>query len=220
MVLTPSEVRAFYDRFGKKQDSQGFYENPALDDLISHSNFTEAKKIFEFGCGTGLFAALLLEKHLPSSATYLGYDLSSTMVDLATNRLAPFAGRAQVLLSDGPIKFPLSDNSVDRVVSTYVLDLLSESDIREFLREAHRVLMPGGKMCLVSLTRGATFLSCLVTSLWTLIFHLKASLVGGCRPVSLAEYDLDPNDWQTEYRKVIISFGIPSEISILKPAKP
>lgn len=216
-MLRPSEIQVFYDRFGKKQDTQGFYENPALDELIGHGRFAEAENVFEFGCGTGRFAARLLEKHLPSSATYLGYDLSPTMVRLATGMLAPYADRAQVLLSNGAIKFPLPDNSVDRVVSTYVLDLLSDTDIGEFLREAHRVLMPGGKLCLVSLTKGTTFLSRLVSSLWTSVFHFKASLVGGCRPVSLEDHELNPKDWQIEYRKVKISFGVPSEVSILTP---
>ncbi|MEJ2689528.1 MAG: class I SAM-dependent methyltransferase [Deltaproteobacteria bacterium] len=215
MVLSTSEVRAFYDRFGKKQDTQGFYENPALDDLIVHGNFSEAEKVFEFGCGTGRFAALLLEKYLPPSATYVGFDLSPTMIGLATKRLVPYADRVQVILSDGAIKFSLPDNSADRVVSTYVLDLLSEEDIRSFFREAHRVLIPDGKLGLISLTRGKTLLSRLVTFLWTALYRWRASLVGGCRPISLEDHDLDPNDWEPEYQKVVISFGVPSEVSIL-----
>jgi len=39
MELTSSEARAYYDKFGKKQDTQGFYEDPALDDLIAHAGF-------------------------------------------------------------------------------------------------------------------------------------------------------------------------------------
>ena len=34
MILKPSEAQAFYDRFGKKQVTQCFYEDPAIDDLI------------------------------------------------------------------------------------------------------------------------------------------------------------------------------------------
>lgn len=83
------------------------------------------------------------------------------------------------------------------------------------MHEAHRVLKVGGKLCLVSLTRGTTFLSQLVSSLWTSLFRLRPSLLGGCRPISLDEYGLNPNHWQLEYRKVIISFGVPSEASIL-----
>jgi hypothetical protein len=37
MVLTRSQAQRFYDRFGKKQDAQAFYEDAALDDLIAHA---------------------------------------------------------------------------------------------------------------------------------------------------------------------------------------
>jgi ubiquinone/menaquinone biosynthesis C-methylase UbiE len=47
--------------------------------------------------------------------------------------------------------FPIPDSSVDRVISTYVLDLLADTDIRAFLREAHRAQTVGGNLCLVSL---------------------------------------------------------------------
>ena len=58
-ALTASEAEAYYNRFGKKQDSQGFYEDPALNDLIAHASFQDAQRVFEFGCGTGKFAARL-----------------------------------------------------------------------------------------------------------------------------------------------------------------
>jgi ubiquinone/menaquinone biosynthesis C-methylase UbiE len=215
MVLKSSEAKAFYDRFGKKQDAQSFYEDLATDDLIAHARLGEAERVFEFGCGTGRFADGILARHLPASASYLGYDLSSTMVSIATQRLAIYGGRAQVVQSDGTVHFPISDHSVDRVISTYVLDLLSETAIEEFFLEAHRVLVVGGRLCLVSLTEGITLLSRIVTSLWTLIFRLRASLVGGCRPIHLDKY-FNPDRWVLEYRNAVIAFGVPSEVLVAR----
>ena len=213
LVLTPSEARAFYDRFGKKQDAQSFYENPALDDLIAHARFAEAARVLEFGCGTGRLAARLLAECLPDSATYIGFDISPTMVNLATQRLAPYAERAQVFQSDGTTNLPLADNSVDRVIATYVLDLLSDTDIGEVLREAHRVLIVGGKVCLVSLTTGTTFPSRVVAFVWTAIFRLRASLVGGCRPIRLRRA-LSPSCWELEHGRVLSAFGVASEVLV------
>jgi len=153
-VLTVSQAQAYYNWFGKKQDSQGFYENPALDDLVSNANFQSAGRVFEFGCGTGKFAARLLAEQLPSSATYVGCDVSKVMIGLAKERLEAYSERAKVIQSDGAINFPLPDHSADRVLCNYVLDLLSDDDIRRFFMEAHRVLMPGGRLCLASLTEG------------------------------------------------------------------
>jgi len=141
-VLNASEAQVYYNRFGKKQDSQGFYEDPALNDLIAHAGFQDAQRVFEFGCGTGKLAERLLTKYLPTTATYLGCDISPVMIDLTIQRLEAYSERAKVVQSDGTVCFPLSYNSVDRVISSYVLDLLSEGDIRAFFAEAHRVLEP------------------------------------------------------------------------------
>ena len=104
-ILSSSEARAYYDRFGRKQDSQGFYENAAIDNLIAYADFQNAKAVFELGCGTGKFAGRLLEEHLRSSATYFGCDVIPVMVELATQRILPYAERAKVVRSDGAIHF-------------------------------------------------------------------------------------------------------------------
>lgn len=212
-MLKPSEARAYYDRFGEKQDSQGFYEDPAIEDLIAHAHFNDAEHIFEFGCGTGRFADEILKKELPHSASYTGCDLSPTMVKIASQRLAPYTDRAQVFQYDGTIKFDLPDHSVDRVVSTYVLDLLPETGIAAYLREAYRVLRPQGKLCLVSLTEGTTAISRFVAATWSLVFRVNASIVGGCRPIRLESY-IRPENWSIEYRHVVVAFGVPSEVIV------
>ncbi len=69
--------------------------------------------------------------------------------------------------SDGSTTLPAADRSCDRFVSTYVLDLLSEDDIRAALRDARRVLVPSGRLCLASLTTGHTPWSRTVCRAWT-----------------------------------------------------
>lgn len=214
-VLDPAAAQAYYDRFGKKQDSQGFYENPALDELIAHAGFEDSRRVFEFGCGTGKFAARLLGEHLPASADYLGCDVSPVMVGLAKDRLEAFGDRARVVLADGAIRFPLPGHSVDRVVCSYVLDLLSEADIGRFLSEAHRVLMPGGRLCIASLTRGVGLPSRIVASLWMSVFRLRPALVGGCRPILVRAF-VDPENWRIVHRRVLTPYGVPSEVLVLE----
>lgn len=216
MLLKTSEAQAFYDQFGKKQDTQSFYEDPALTDLIAHARFDDAEMVFEFGCGTGRFAARLLSEQLPASATYLGIDVSSTMVDLTRERLQGFSSRARVVKSDGSLRFAVANDSVDRVVATYVLDLLPQSDIEDFFHEAYRALNAGGKLCLVSLTQGTTFLSRAVSSAWALVHRVRASLVGGCRPIRVSRY-VDPSYWILEHKNVVVAFGVPSEVVVARP---
>lgn len=213
MTLTRSQIQVFYDHFGRKQDLQAFYEDAALDDLVSHAAFERTQCAFEFGCGTGRFAYRLLSRHLPGSASYLGVDLSGTMVDLAEQRLLPYAGRARVALSDGSLLLPLHDRSVDRLISTYVLDLLSEADIRRYISEARRVLVPDGKLCLVSLAGGISIASKIVSGLWSALFKLNPLWVGGCRPIRLTSF-VDQRHWTVEYHNVVTSFGVPSEVLV------
>jgi len=213
-VLEHSAARAYYDRFGKKQDSQSFYEDPALEELIAHASFQDARSVFEFGCGTGKFAARIIENYLPFSASYLGCDISPVMVGLARERLETYGERAKVILSDGAVRFPLSDHSVDRIVSSYVLDLLSKEDIQRFFSESLRIVSFRGIVCLASLTRGVTMPSRIVSSLWMKVFRMRPSLVGGCRPIRLESY-VDFGRWQLEYQRVLTPFGVPSEVLVL-----
>jgi SAM-dependent methyltransferase len=96
-VLSPSAAQAYFDQFGKKQNSQGFYENPALDDLIAHASFQDARSVFEFGCGTGKFAAHLLENHLSPTASYLGCDISHDRTCETPNRELHRAGASDLI---------------------------------------------------------------------------------------------------------------------------
>ena len=212
-TLSHTEARAFYDRLGSRQDSQAFYEDAATSIVLRHASFECARSVLEFGCGTGRFAATLIERYLPPDARYLGIDASTTMVELAEKRLAPFGGRAAVRLSDGSPQLEVATAGVDRFVSNFVLDLLSNEDIATLLEEAHRVLAPGGLLALVSLTRPFTPGSRLVMTGWRLLFALRPSLVGGCRPIGLLER-LPPPKWAVRHHERITRFGIPAEVLV------
>lgn len=211
-TLAHAEAKAFYDRFGALQDKQ-FYENPALDDLIHHAALGRARAILEFGCGTGRLAASLLAGQLPPDAQYLGLDISETMVALARERLAPWRSRAEVRQTDGGIKLEIASNSQDAFISTYVLDLLSEHEIRLLLTEAHRILKPGGRLCLAGLTFGSGLWGRLLTRLWQKLHAFHPQWVGGCRPVRLTDY-LPEQAWHIEHHRMISRFGIVSEVLI------
>ena len=218
-TLTPQEAKSFYDDFGSKQDSQTFYEERALDELVSHAALREAQSVFEFGCGTGRFALQLLERHLPATAHYLGTDISSTMVDIAARRLARFAPRASVTLANEEPSLPVRPASIDRFVSTYVLDLLSAPDQQRLLAEARRTLEPGGLLCLCGITPGVTARSRVVMSVWRWLFARSPRLVGGCRPIRASDY-LSQDAWRLLYRTVVVAWGVASEVVIATPLEP
>jgi ubiquinone/menaquinone biosynthesis C-methylase UbiE len=213
-VLSYAEAKAFYDRFGKKQDLQRIYEDPAIEVLLEYSSFQTACAVVELGCGTGRLAARLLDEILLEDAKYVGLDISRTMIELAQGRLESWADRARVQQTDGSPIFPLSDGGFDRCLSTYVLDLLSEEDIHAALSEARRVLAPGGRLCLASLSFGQTLASRLTCRAWTAIHSLSPRLVGGCRPLRLDEFI--GSEWQILHREVVCTLGICTEVLVAR----
>jgi ubiquinone/menaquinone biosynthesis C-methylase UbiE len=216
-ALDAPAVRRFYDRFGSMQDRQAFYENPGLEVLTREGAFAEARRVFEFGCGTGRFADRLLSRDLPPDARYEGVDLSSTMVDLTTRRLARFGERAHVTHTEGDVRFPFPDASFDRVVATYVLDILGEDRIRELLAEAHRLLSRDGLLCTLALTRGCSVPSRLLSRAWSGLYALSPSLVGGCRPIAVSDF-LDSALWRQRHRSVVVAWTVPSEVLVAAAA--
>jgi ubiquinone/menaquinone biosynthesis C-methylase UbiE len=216
MALTHAQASRVYDHFGSWLDTQAFYEDRALDELVAHATFGEAASVAELGCGTGRFALRLLSDEFASTTSYVGMDVSQTMVEIAQRRLMPYQERVKLVHSDGTIHFPLPDHSVDRLVATYVFDILSKEDIHIALAEARRLLSADGKLCLVSLTEAKRLSSRLICGAWNALYRLHAPLVGGCRPIHLDSM-FDEHAWMIDYHSVVIQFGVPSEVMIVSP---
>ena len=212
-VLTAEQVRRVYDRIGRAQDWQRFYEDAATADLVAHAGFDTADAVVELGCGTGRFAAELLARHLRAEATYAAVELSPRMVALASDRLWRWRDRATVSLVDGHATIPARDGAADRFVANYVFDLLGPEETRSKLAEARRVLAPGGLLCAAGLTSGEHGVARNVSRAWRGIWARWPALVGGCRPVRLVDA-LDPAAWEINHHRVVVAWGIPSEVVI------
>lgn len=215
-VLSRSEARAVYNRIGAWQDTQAFYEAPALDALAAHGAFGAAGSVFEIGCGTGRFAERLLRAHCSPNARYEGADLSGTMVRCARTRLAAFGARATVRQTDGGLTFNRPGGTVDRVVATYVLDLLSRRDARTLLNEAYRLLGADGRLCLAGLTWGKGLLSRLVSQGWDALQARRPAWVGGCRPLRLRPL-LDEEHWRVHHHDRVVQWGVASGVLVAVP---
>ena len=206
--LTQTETEKFYDALGAKQDGAGYYEDVTLAQLSRFADFESAISIVEFGCGTGRFAEEMLRLN---NASYWGCDVSATMIQLSKKRLATFSERVTLVKSSGDLSLPLPDNSADRFVSNYVLDILSADEIEAVLREAKRILKPDGLLCLTGLTHGKGLFSKTWTAFWNLRFDLNPKWVGGCRPVALTDF-LD--GWEVLHHNIVTVRGISSEVVV------
>ncbi len=99
----------------------------------------------EIGIGTGSNLDVY-----PAGAAVHGVDVSTPALSVAAER-ADRAGRAVVLVEGDAAALPFADSSFDTVVATFVL--CSVGDVERSLREARRVLRPGGTIRLLEHAR-------------------------------------------------------------------
>jgi len=100
------------------------------------------EKVLDLGSGGGIDVLLAAKRVGPTGFAY-GLDMTDPMLELA-ERNRQEAGIENVQFLKGIIEdIPLSDNSVDVVISNCVINL--SADKGQVLREAYRVLTPGGR---------------------------------------------------------------------------
>ncbi len=116
-------------------------------DLYSNAELGElplAAALASLGCGNPTaLAALKPGRRVGPTGFAYGLDMTDAMLELAERNRAE-AGVENVRFLKGVIEdIPLPANSVDLVISNCVINL--SADKRQVLREAYRILVPGGR---------------------------------------------------------------------------
>jgi arsenite methyltransferase len=133
-----------------------------LYDAVSTSELPEAAVLASLGCGNptalaelregevvldlgsgGGIDVLLSAKRVGDTGKAYGLDMTDEMLELARKNAAAIGATNVEFLKGHIEEIPLPDNSVDVIISNCVINL--SADKRQVLREAFRVLKPGGR---------------------------------------------------------------------------
>jgi arsenite methyltransferase len=131
-----------------RADEKALLPTAAIDASLGCGNPTAlaelspGETVLDLGSGGGI-DVLLSAKRVGPSGWVWGLDMTDEMLDLA-RRNAAEAGATNVDFLKGELEaIPLPESSVDVIISNCVINLSAEKD--RALREAFRVLKPGGR---------------------------------------------------------------------------
>ncbi len=141
-----AEARAYFNRLAETWDAERdlHFPNEGIEGaIISVAGDGPFCQLIDIGTGTGRMLELLA----PRAERAEGLDLSHNMLNVARAQLAD-AGLDHAHVRQGDAcATPFADESADLVIIHQVLHFIDAPD--RVLREAGRILMPGGRMIIV-----------------------------------------------------------------------
>jgi demethylmenaquinone methyltransferase/2-methoxy-6-polyprenyl-1,4-benzoquinol methylase len=167
------------------------------------------EKILEIGFGTGYAQGQIIPAL--ENGYSVGIDLSPGMIFIAQRKLnkAGIARHANLLCSDS-LPLPLQSDQFHAVFTSFTLELFDTPQIPMVLGECRRVLKPGGRLVVVSLSKDQPLGA--MGQLYEAI-HDRFPTIADCRPIPVRHL-LDENGFTVSINQTKKMWGLPVSLTV------
>jgi ubiquinone/menaquinone biosynthesis C-methylase UbiE len=207
-------ARASYNRLSRWYDViAGSTEKKYRDWGLGKLSAQTGERILEIGFGTG-HCLVALARAVGPTGSVVGVDISDGMLAITRDRLQREGLNEWVDLHLGDaakLDF-IEAGSLDGVFMSFTLELFDNPEIPRVLMECHRILKPGGRLAVVSMTKTNPPGMAVRIYEW---FHEYMPDYADCRPI-FARQALEESGFTIRDVDVSSMWGLPVEIVLGK----
>ena len=144
-------VRAMFDDIAPTYDKLNHILSLNVDKswrrkAVQHIVSRKPSRVLDIACGTGDFTIALAQAGVPE---VLGVDISEGMLQVGRQKVAALGLNIEMKVDDSE-QLSLADDSVDAV--SVAFGVRNFEHLQQGLNEMHRVIRPGGEVCVVELS--------------------------------------------------------------------
>ncbi len=184
VTRSTEEAKAAYDKISRWYDvlagsSEKKYTHLGLQRLAAQ----QGERVLEIGFGTG-HAIQAMAQAVSQTGKVYGIDLSEGMFQITRDRTekAGLSGRVELRCGDAT-KLPFQSDFFDAIFMSFALELFDTPQIPTVLGECQRVLRDGGRIGVVSMSKGSDNLAMRIYE-WA---HHAFPKYVDCRPIFVRE---------------------------------
>ena len=144
-------VRAMFDDIAPTYDKLNHLLSLNVDKswrrkAVKHIVSRKPQRVLDIACGTGDFTIALAQAGVPE---LLGIDISEGMLEVGRKKVDELGLNIEMKVDDSE-SLTLADDSVDAV--SVAFGVRNFEHLQQGLNEMHRVIRPGGEVCVVELS--------------------------------------------------------------------
>ena len=216
VTATPADIRKSYGTLSKFYGLlEGKFEKRLRQRGLELLAVKEGEAVLEIGIGTG-FSLREIARSVGTAGKAYGIDATPEMLKRADQRLRKAGLRERVALAKGDARaMPYHDNMFDAVYMTATLELFDTPDIPGVLGEIKRVLKPGGRLVVASLSKDGRENFWFV-SLYEWL-HRKFPGYASCRPIYVEQAIKDTGFDIARSEEFMIMKLVPMRLVLARP---